>query len=188
MFYLMWQKKAYKRRGEGHGHPWTTPPSASPFEREKSAEKRGWRWRIAGGEKKKSRKKEEEGENGRARRNMTDKKQWRRRMMLIKRRDILQLKWSDIYFSLEKETKLSTIMLINITLSLSLFRSLPSVTRQIIIYLAGKRKLVTKKRSDDHVVGAWTSMIGWWLVTKKRSDDHVAGAWTSMIGWWLVSA
>ena len=73
-------------------------------------------------------------------------------------------------------------------LSLSLFRSLTSVTRQIIIYLAGKRKLVTKKRSDDHVVGAWTSMIGWWLVTKKRSDDHVAGAWTSMIGWWLVSA
>ena len=81
-------------------------------------------------------------------------------------------------------------MLINITLSLSLslFRSLTSVTRQIIIYLAGKRKLVTKKRSDDHVVGAWTSMIGWWLVTKKRSDDHVVGAWTSMIGWWLVSA
>ena len=53
MFYLMWQKKAYKRRGEGHGHPRTTPPSASPLEREKSAEKRGWRWRIAGGEKKK---------------------------------------------------------------------------------------------------------------------------------------
>ena len=189
MFYLMWQKKSLQKEGGGSRAPLDhPPPSASPLEREKSAEKRGWRWRIAGGEKKKLRKKEEEGEKGRARRNMTDKKQWRRRMMLTKRRDILQLKWSDIYFSLEKETKLSTIMLINITLSLSLFRSLPSVTRQIIIYLAGKRKLVTKKRSDDHVVGAWTSMIGWWLVTKKRSDDHVAGAWTSMIGWWLVSA
>ena len=68
-------------------------------------------------------------------------------------------------FSLKKKNKLSTIMLINITLSLSLFRSLPSVTRQIIIYLAGKRKLVTKKRVDDHVVGALTSMIGWWLVS-----------------------
>ena len=189
MFYLMWQKKKLtKGGGRVTGTPGPPPPSASPLEREKSAEKWGWRWRIAGGEKKKLRKKEEEGENGRARRNMTDKKQWRRRMMLIKRRDILQLKWSDIYFSLEKETNLSTIMLIKITLSLSLFRSLTSVTRQIIIYLAGKRKLVTKKRSDDHVVGAWTSMIGWWLVTKKRSDDHVAGAWTSMIGWWLVSA
>ena len=162
------KKKAYKRRGRVTGTPGPPPPSASPLEREKSAEEWGWRWRIVGGGKKKLRKKEEEGEKGRARRNMTDKKQWRRRMMLTKRRDILQLKWSDIYFSLEKETKLSTIMLINITLSLSLFRSLTSVTRQIIIYLAGKRKLVTKKRSDDHVVGAWTSMIGWWLVTKKR--------------------
>ena len=42
MFYLMWQKKAYKRRGEGHGHPWTTPP---PFgfalgERKKCGEER----------------------------------------------------------------------------------------------------------------------------------------------------
>ena len=42
MFYLMWQKKAYKRRGEGRGHPRTTPP---PFgfalgERKKCGEMR----------------------------------------------------------------------------------------------------------------------------------------------------
>ena len=106
MFYLMWQKKKSLQKEGGRVTGTPGPPlRLRPWGGGKSAGKWGWRWRIARGEKKKLRKKEEVGEKGRARRNMTDKKQWRRRMMLTKRRDIVQLKWSDVYFSWDKKNE-----------------------------------------------------------------------------------